>query len=154
MREFFERKCREHGVTWTYTADGNWYAKPLQRRVWVPPPVDDEAFAVALHEAAHCVIGRCPGGPLHFDQRRNGTAACLECERQTSERALQWASTPRMRERLRSALATYRRSVPAPVAAMERADEQLGVVSAFEKKMQRLRFEEKVARQARARRAL
>jgi ethanolamine utilization protein EutA (predicted chaperonin) len=59
-----------------------------------------------------------------------------------------------MRERLRSALATYRRSVPAPVAAMEKADEQLAVVSALEKKMQRLRFEEKVARLARARRAL
>jgi hypothetical protein len=37
---------------------------------------------------------------------------------------------------------------------MEKADEQLAVVSALEKKMQRLRFEEKVARLARARRAL
>jgi hypothetical protein len=117
--------------------------------VWVPPPHDDESFAIALHEAGHVVVGPCTGGPLHFNRRR-ATSACLECERLATEQAKRWVPfTPRMTECLRSALKTYRRSVPAPAAALQRADEALGRVSALKQRLARVRFAEREAQLAR-----
>lgn len=153
MRAFFERKARDHGVSWTYTSDRNWYAKPRMRQVWIPAPYDDESLAIALHEVAHSVLGGCPGGPLHFNRRRNGSSECLGCEIDTSRLALSWCSTPRGRERLNSALKIYRYGVPAPVAALEKADVMLGRVSALENQLKRLKFAELEARLERARRS-
>lgn len=153
-RQLVEDIAAKHGITIRWTAKRTeWAARG--KRASIPPPIDDEMLAVCLHELGHCALGRCPGAAAHFDRRRRGVSACLACEQAAWDLAKTWHQfTPAMFDAMRRYFGTYRRGIPAPLAAMQKADETLGRVSALELRMKKLKFAEMVARNERARRML
>ena len=155
MRSFLERLCREQKISIIWTANSDqWLARGL-REVSIPPPIDHSAFAIALHEVGHCLAGPCAGSH-HQAQREGRTHRCLECERLAWEKARMLVPFSRaMFEKLRQCLSTYRRGrTPAPPAAKQRADREMGFVQWGLEHQRRIKWQARVDAVARWKREL
>jgi hypothetical protein len=147
MRQFVESIAERYGITIQWTAR-DWYA--CGKFASVPPPVDTSALAICLHELSHAVLGPCPGVGAHQPQQNGRSVACLECERLAWEKSTQLLPMDRaMHERLRSALATYRRSTPAPRNVTDSADRLMGSVRQKSEQQRRAKWQDKVEKVAR-----
>jgi hypothetical protein len=126
------------------------------RTIVIPPIVDGETFAVALHEAGHVLAGDCTGREPHRPDRSvTRWHHCIACEVNAWAEALKLAPFSRaMFERLQQSLRTYRRTTPAAAAEIARLDRVAGTVNWALEREKRRRFAEMEARLARARRGL
>ena len=157
MRVFFEdHVCRPNRITFAYTADRTrWFARIQSRFVSVPPPVDWESFAVALHEAGHVLAPDCTGTGEHRPNPDSTSHACLACERNATAAAHRMFPFNRqMHDRLRQAISSYRVTTPAPLAVQRDVDQFVGSVAYAERRMGWLRMDERIARLERAKREL
>jgi hypothetical protein len=146
-RRYFDVLVRRHNikVEWrTAMPDGvAAYAISRRRTIVVPPIVSDQDFAVCLHEAGHCIAGKCSNKEPH---RRNPAVTdwwhCVACETEAWEIAMRIAPfTEAMHEHLRRCLATYRRITPASAAAVTTLDHVASFTGYAKAKQARLRRE-------------
>ena len=107
------------------------FAQCGRRNIVIPPIVDAETFAVALHEAGHILAERCTRrAPHQPDPTVTRWSHCLKCETDAWEQAMRLVPfSKEMHDRLRSALKTYRRSTPGPASEVQRLDELSGTIA-------------------------
>lgn len=122
LKAYVERLARKDGITIVYRG-ARWVARPGTKEVFIPPPIDEPSFGVALHELAHCLVEPCDRTTGHRAERlSDGATACLKCEERAWLKAMELYPpfSPRMHRLLRTALGSYM-STPAPVGVRESA---------------------------------
>jgi hypothetical protein len=154
MRKVMEPLAVRHGFTietrTTMPAGAAAFAQCDRRNIVIPPIVDAETFAIALHEAGHVLAERCTRrAPHQPDPTVTRWHHCLACETNAWTVAMRLVPfTKEMHDRLRSALKTYRRSTPGPASEKQRLDRIAGTVFYAEEKQKRLKWQMLLDRQA------
>jgi len=117
----------------------NW-ANWRQRQIVVRPIIDDQRFAVALHEAGHILTDDCPRvAPHYVDPEVRDWHHCLKCELDAWQVAMRVAPvwTAGMHARMRSGLSSYVNGTPGSMLVREEIERVLSDATFMDQQLRR-----------------